>query len=225
MILDNKCLYKQCKLVEETDLEEATNIGMDMLEFAKRKKYLCLAGNQIGYDKQVVVIRDDDGYDVYFNPEIRIAPVKNGMFEVEQDTFEFAANLPNLPKKRFLVDIASNIEVNAFSVINDDRINFTAESHLAKSWQVMMAVLEGVDKDRVVSCDYQTIKKTAKKRPNDRCEKCGRKNKVCQCPEEAKASFYDVAVSLTDKEADTLDKVLGSELGPDLVRDFGDILK
>jgi len=182
MKLDNKNIHDACGLVEEDDLEEATKFGMDMLAFVKKKKYLSLAANQVGYDKQVMVAVDDDGHDVYFNPEVKPIEINDGLIAIAPDSHVFPAIVPSFPKKKVLIEIYDKIEVDVFSVANDDRITFKAEGDLAKVWQITCAVLNGINMDSIVPCDYLTIHKQEKKKPNAKCPGCGRKNKKCKCP-------------------------------------------
>jgi len=126
-------------------------------------------------------VMDDDGHDVYFNPEIEAQKILDGIVAMEPESYEFPAELPSFPKKRVLFQIYDKIEVNAFSLANDDRINFKAEGDLAKIWQITTAVLNGVHIDSILPCDYMTIRREEKKKPNAKCEGCGMKNKKCRC--------------------------------------------
>ena len=180
--LVNSKIFNKCSIVEEKDLAEATKIGLSMLAFVKDNNFLCLTANQIGYDKQVCVVRDNEGLDIYINPEMTISKIEDGVVSISQEMVEYPAILQSFPRKRVLVDVADRIHINAFSVGVDDRTIFTASDNLAKIWQVAMYVLGGVYQEDVVDSDFQTIRGTEKKRPNDKCSGCGRKNKKCLCP-------------------------------------------
>lgn len=181
MKLDNKYIHDACELVQEADFEEATKIGLDMLAFAKREKYLSLSANQVGYNKQVLVVVDDDGHDVYFNPEIRPEEIVDGMFAIAPNSITYHATLTSFPKKKVLIEIYDKIEVDAFSLANDDRISFKANGNLAAIWQIAATALNGIDINSIVDADFLTIKNPEKRRPNDKCSGCGKKNKKCKC--------------------------------------------
>ena len=181
MKLDNVYIHDQCELVDENDLKKATEIGLEMLEFAKTEKYLSLAANQVGHNKQIMVAVDDDGHDVYFNPEITPQPISDGIISVDPDSYEFPAIIPSFPRKKVLCQVYDNIEVSAYSLANEDRITFKASGDLAKIWQITVLMLGGVDPESIVPCDFLTVRKTDKKKPNDLCSKCGYKNKKCRC--------------------------------------------
>jgi peptide deformylase len=181
MKLDNKYIHDQCSLVQEEDLEEAQKIGLDMLSYVKQQKYLSLAANQVGYNKQIVVVIDDDGYDIYYNPEIKPQEVVDGIISVAPEGSEFPAIIPSFPRKKVLCYLYDNIEVDAYSLSNDDRINFKASGDLAKIWQINALILNGIDPESIVPCDFMTIKGKEKKKPNAKCPECGYKNKKCKC--------------------------------------------
>lgn len=181
MELINDKIFTKCELVQESDLPEATKIGLEMLAYAKKNNFLCMAANQVGYDKQVCVVRDNDGYDVYINPEIELLKT-GGEIQVSQETTEFPAQLESFPRKRVLVDVVKHIKVSAFSIEKDDRISFTTDDALAHIWQVVSYIMKGVNQDDIVGADFQTIvNEEPKKKPNEKCSKCGRKNKKCLC--------------------------------------------
>jgi len=181
MKLNNKYIHSPCEIVLDEDFDDAIKIGNEMLKFVVKEKYLSLAANQVGYNKQIVVAKDDDGYDIYFNPEIKPLEISDGLISVTPETYIHNAVLPSFPKKRILEEIYESVEVHAFSVANDDIINFKAEGELAIMWQTMMVILNGVDEQSIVPCDYMTIKGKNKKKPNAICSLCGRKNKKCRC--------------------------------------------
>ena len=182
MILDNTYIHDACSLVEEDDFEDAKKFGIDLLNHVRKEKYLSLAANQVGHNKQILVVVDDDGHDVYFNPEIKPQNIEDGMISIAPSTSEYPANVPSFPKKRVVINLYDKIEVSAFSVANDDRITFKAEGDLAKIWQITAALLNGVDASSIVPCDYLTITRDEpKKKPNAKCPRCGKKNKKCRC--------------------------------------------
>jgi peptide deformylase len=181
-MLNNDYLYEPCKNVEEADFEEAKKIGLKMLQFAQKNDYLCLAANQIGYDKNVVVVRDDEGYDIYFNPELSEIPIDlNSASSADMISKPMPISLVSLPKNKVMMDVAGVIQVNAFSVAEDDRQDFKTTGLLANIWQIVVKTLEGIDPDAVIPNDYMTIRDTTKKSRNEKCPDCGKKNKRCIC--------------------------------------------
>ena len=179
-MLNNRYLYEPCVNVEEDDFEEAKKIGLEMLQFAQKNKYLCLASNQVGYNKKIVVVRDDEGYDIYFNPEL-----SDVSFDINNIQPGFSRPMPidlvSLPKNKVMMDIADTIQVNAFSVSEDDRQDFKTTGLLANIWQIVVKTLDGIDQDAIISNDYLTVKNVDKKKRNEKCPNCGKKNKKCIC--------------------------------------------
>lgn len=181
MKLDNTYIHQECDIVLEEDFDDAIKIGNEMLELVRKEKYLSLAANQVGHKKKIVVAVDDDGYDIYFNPEIKPKQISDGLISVNPETYVFDAMLPSFPNKRILEEIYESVEVGAYSVANDDWIKFNVEGNLAILWQTMVMVLNGIEEKSIVNSDHKTIKGKIKKRPNAICEGCGRKNKKCRC--------------------------------------------
>jgi peptide deformylase len=180
-MLDNTHIRSKCSPIEDKDIDYATQLGIKMLEYMEANNLVCLAANQVGYDKQMCAIKGKDGPDVFFNPEIERLKINDGMVSVDQNEKEVPIDLPSFPKKRVLVKIVDKIKVKAFSAKDEDNVSFELDGDWSLIWQVINFVLNGVPSESVVERDYKTIKGSTKKRPNDKCEKCGRKNKKCLC--------------------------------------------
>lgn len=181
-MLDNKHIYTPCEPVLEDDIDEATRVGNEMLDYCNKKKLLCLAANQVGYNKQVCVVSEEGSKEIYFNPEIEKAKVECDMFSIDQESESIPMDILSFPKNKVLVDVVNNIKVNAYNQTQDDRIEFTCQEPLSHVWQTVMYILGGVNEQDVVPRDYLTVRRTeAKKKPNDICPGCGRKNKKCRC--------------------------------------------
>lgn len=103
------------------------------------------------------------------------------MVQISRETTEYSATLVSLPRKNVVVPVQDIIRISAFCIEQDERVSFTIADELAMIWQTMIYIMGGVDEDDVVDCDHLTIKNTVKKKPNAKCDGCGKKNKRCTC--------------------------------------------
>jgi hypothetical protein len=185
MKLDNTLIHKPTKPVQDTEFEKCAEIGRAMRAFAKENEYACLCANQVGYEHNICVIHDNekssDGYTTYFNSEVL---VPDGA-EIG-DTRKEDIDLVSFPRKKIIIPVNSGALVSAYSVDDEDRIDLDLdEGELSLVWWVVNYCLGGVCKDDVMQRDYRTVRKTTPKRkPNARCEECGRKNKICICEDD-----------------------------------------
>jgi len=182
MDFDNTHIFSPAKSIDESEFEACKTFGDQLVTFSKERKYLCLAANQMGSDKKMCVVLDH----LFFNPVVTVknAPqTAEGMsIEVPIQTIPTALEIPSFPKKKMLVPLADKVHVSAYSVEDADRMEEDFDGNLAVIWQAVTYMLGGVKESDVVDPDYLTIKNEApKKKPNDKCQKCGKKNKKCAC--------------------------------------------
>lgn len=178
MELSNKHIYGAAVPVTDDEFDKWVEVGREMRKFAKSNNYVCLCANQIGCDKSVCVIHDNkrsnDGYTTYFNSEI-LAPPDMGIVCRDVDLVSF-------PRKFVKMDVSDGALVSAYSVDDEDRIELDlGPGELSFVWWVTSNCLNGINPDNVVDRDYRTVRGTQRIKPNAKCIKCGRKNKLCIC--------------------------------------------
>jgi peptide deformylase len=180
-MITNKHLFDECELVLDENLEEATDIASKMKQYAKDNKLYCLSANQVGYNRQLCIVRDDDGFFSYINPEFEEIQIEDSVVQISRETVEYEASIISLPRKKIVIPVQDTIRINAFCLEQDERVSFTIDGELAMIWQTILYIMNGVNEEDVVACDHMTIKNIGKKRPNDKCNGCGKKNKKCLC--------------------------------------------
>lgn len=180
-MLNDKYIYDECESITEEEFDDVIGFGKKMLEYCKKKKLISLVANQVGCKKQMCVVTDDDGYDIYLNPELEDIPIEDEMISVSQECTPMPFDIMSFDKSKIMVGVVDAVKIHAYSFNKDDWISFTADGALGKVWQVVMYIMNGVNEGDLVKKDYLTIKSNKKKKPNDKCSSCGKKNKKCTC--------------------------------------------
>ena len=186
-MLNNKHLFKPTEPVDEDDVEDCRHLGAQMMAYASVNKYAFLCGNQVGSDRKFVVIEDPEkptGYHNYAN--VVVTPVSESIggelsIAVTPETSPTWVDSPNF-RGKLEVEMAPRVKVRAFSVSDNDSVEFETEGILAFYWQVIDTYLEGINQEDVKPRDCTTIRRTGPKpKPNAKCDGCGRKMKRCVC--------------------------------------------
>ena len=183
-MINNDKLFTKCDQVEENDMPLVLEIGNQMLKYAKKNHLTLLTANQVGYAKRFCVIIDtdkDSKYDIFVNPSIDRTPISDGLVSVQQNAIKIPIKIVSLPKKRIMVECVDKITVSGFSINKADYTTFSVDGELASIWQTANYILNGVREEDIIESDFLTVKNDSKKHPNDKCPKCGKKNKRCIC--------------------------------------------
>jgi len=164
-------------MVQENEIELLGEFGAKLAILAIKHKLLCLAANQVGDDRNAFVLFDGgpcDGYSFYVNLSITHDEAANKS--------EIPTNCISFPKKRLLLSCADKIVATYYDTQKEASETKELKGDESLPWQFANTILMGVDPQKVVDTDFYTIRNTNKKPgPNDRCPKCGRKNKRCLC--------------------------------------------
>jgi len=185
--LDDIYLYTPALPVNEDELGEMLNLGQQMIDFAQaRKSCMCLTANQVGINKRLAIVMDDEkprGYDIFINIELSDALTTYSSTSISvTEANDVIITSFSFPRHRVKLKAKPKVHVSAFSLLDNDRLELDVDGALAIGWQAMAMYLEGFNKDNLVSADYQTFRKQEKKiGRNERCPRCGQKMKRCTC--------------------------------------------
>jgi len=185
LMLDNRHIFKstvEIDIKDEKSVYEVSILANRMAKFAADNKYVMLAANQVGYNCRMGILLDNgpiSGFSAYVNAKLVDADI-----DINND-LPASLNVPykvvSFPEQQLIIPIKSKIKVVMYDLIEDKNDEFEGGGTTAEFWQIMISILDGVDKSKLVSRDFMTIKGSDKIGRNKKCSKCGKKNKKCAC--------------------------------------------